>query len=598
MEERTDIKEIVAARGDGLGARLGAILNAMVLAEVLDLPFFFAWPPMVSDAGYHAIAPVSEIFSKEFIDRHYREAIDLGSYQKIMESTITAQLIADVRRDPKLRGLLIEHWYGPVPVEGHSHDAPALLRAAFARIGFSTAIQRVLAAARRVPLQDCIAIHARRGDIVYGDYRFRLFNAKYTPRAIVKAVIRSALDSGHRVLLFSDDAATLELMKQEYSVVLSSDLGGANFSSAEERAIFDLVVMSRCHRIICNRSCFAIMAHYIGKAPMHDIIEYYGKCEAKRSMLADLEQYRSQYTDLEAAKTYQYVAIELAAVVSHPERTALLSKASELDPDNYAYAHTRALDLMRRGELVEADRVLGVAAERYFDSGGQVTAELAKGFHVLEKGRKQLAKAAASPLAGPYTCAHWSHELLRTESAKSALPFAQRAHELAPASVLLAARLSSCLLAVQRTDEANALLSRFLDAGVESPVMHLLRADVYQGRREKRKALEDVRGALRLSPSHPYCVARLAWQCALCGKTSEAKKLVALVPSHGDQDPAVLYLQAKTLERLGDLQSALKAATVALQMRPKKAHYRERVASIKAALEHAGGRRWSLRAGV
>lgn len=589
------MKEIVAARGDGLGARLGAILNAMVLADVLELPFFFGWPPMGADASYHAIASVSDIFSKEFIDRHYRQVVDTESYVTVMESTVTRKMLDDMQRSPTVRGLLINHWYGPVPLEGYSHDARALFRSAFAKIGFSRAIQRVLAAARRIPLQDCVAIHARRGDIVYGEYRFRLFNRKYTPRAVVKGVIRSALDAGYRVLLFSDDEATLQLMKQDCSVLVSSELGASAFATSEERAIFDLAVMSRCRRIICNRSCFAIMAHYIGKAPMDDIIEYYQKGEAKRAMLADLERCRGQYTDLEAAKTYQYVAIELGAVVSPSERDALLSKAIELDPDNFAYGHVRAVDLLRLGDLAEADRTLGFAAERYFESGGRMSIELAKWFHFIEKGRKQLEKAAVSELAGPYVCAQWSNEILRTKNAEAALPFAQRAHDLAPGSVLLAARLASCLIAVARNKEAEQLLSRFLDAKIESPVMYLLRADVHQGRRQKRAALTDVQAAHALQPSHPYSIARLAWQYALCGKASEARKFVALVPNGARKDPAVLYLKAKTLERLGNLDGALVAATLALQMRPHKAHYQVRVAAIKAAAERAGQRWWSFK---
>src|SRR5687768_14710427 len=161
MQERNNsMKEIVATRGDGLGARLGAILNSMVLAETLELPFFFGWPRMESDSGYHAIAPVTDVFSKEFIARHYREVVDTESYLPIMESTVTRQMLADMQRSPSVRGLLINHWYGPVPTEGYATDTPALLRAAFTRIGFSPRITQVLAAAKRIPLQDCVAIHA------------------------------------------------------------------------------------------------------------------------------------------------------------------------------------------------------------------------------------------------------------------------------------------------------------------------------------------------------------------------------------------------------------------------------------------------------
>src|SRR5688500_4351603 len=70
-------KHVISRRNDGLGERLNSLLNAMRLAEILDVDFRFNWPlgPVGKDP-HHAIVPPEEFFSADFLAAHLVENAD------------------------------------------------------------------------------------------------------------------------------------------------------------------------------------------------------------------------------------------------------------------------------------------------------------------------------------------------------------------------------------------------------------------------------------------------------------------------------------------------------------------------------------------
>lgn len=85
-------------RTDGLGERLKALLNAMVLAEHYKLPFKFCWPEhkdYVLQSGHPDIS-ASSIFSKTFLDMHLIDRDDLKAFRVRPLRSLGASIEADI----------------------------------------------------------------------------------------------------------------------------------------------------------------------------------------------------------------------------------------------------------------------------------------------------------------------------------------------------------------------------------------------------------------------------------------------------------------------------------------------------------------------
>jgi hypothetical protein len=80
---------VIAARGDGLGARLCALVKAVALARKLNLPFRFMWPPPLLDPEFNAVSSLESIFSQSFIDDHLDDSLFLGEFIAIDHEPVT-----------------------------------------------------------------------------------------------------------------------------------------------------------------------------------------------------------------------------------------------------------------------------------------------------------------------------------------------------------------------------------------------------------------------------------------------------------------------------------------------------------------------------
>src|SRR5688572_7723290 len=220
-------KPVVYARSDGLGTRLGAMIVAIDVARRLNAPFKFLWPSTTySDGEKHAITEVRGIFSDAYVARHFDQSIDTHQLAEIRDGAITPGVFQSAFSSDAKQGLLVQLWDRPVQIDSRvSTKAPDLV-AAFETIEFSPAITKVIDAAQQAVSRDFVAIHARRGDLVYGDYRRQLFNHKYAPAAMIKMVFRRLKDTGRKPIIFSDDAEIIRVLKRDFEVVSAADLPG------------------------------------------------------------------------------------------------------------------------------------------------------------------------------------------------------------------------------------------------------------------------------------------------------------------------------------------------------------------------------------
>jgi len=578
---------VVAARQDGLGGRLASMINAMRVADVLDLPFRFVWPRVRHDHGFNAISAAEDMFSTAFIERHQRQVIDGANYISIMDVPITTAHLKQLNKDPQIHGLLIDTWEAPVPIAGVADAEDFSAAQLFERIEFSPRMREVVtAAARAIPVDDCVALHVRGGDLVYGQNRLRLFNEKYSPYALVKQVVVRLGEIGRRVIVFSDDERTQRGLEQKFGLLLASELVEREFVEPDRRALFEILLMSRCKEIIAANSAFATVAGFLGQARLRNLREYAGLILTQQAILEDLEHASSDYSPVEAAKSYQYVAIELKAVLSSAERHTLLGKAIALDPDNTTYYHLRAGEALEQDDVATADAVLGVGAERYFATSGRGHVDLANAVQRLSA-FAPLLKTYSERHDAPYVCAYHSHFTLASKSAEQALPFAQRAHESRRDSVLLLARYAHVLIAAKHYDTARALLEAAVGDHADVPVLHSLLAEVLDAQQLPERAVEAARRAHVLLPADIMTSIKFGLVCERNGQREEALQCANAL-SLGEEAPAhVLYQYGRLLSNVGELARAVRVLEQVVRLSPQKPHYVARYRSVKAKFERA-----------
>jgi hypothetical protein len=136
----------------------------------LNLPFRFMWPPPLLDSEFNAVSSLESIFSQLFIDDHLDDSLPLGEFIPMDREPVTRDMIEAVRRGDK-KGLRIAHLRGPVRTEIGISISGSEIAKTFAELPFAERIRSALRAAERLERNSAIAVHARRGDIVYGEYR-------------------------------------------------------------------------------------------------------------------------------------------------------------------------------------------------------------------------------------------------------------------------------------------------------------------------------------------------------------------------------------------------------------------------------------------
>ena len=182
---------------------------------------------------------------------------------------------------------------GPLLRAGEDRaDAINEARALFARLPLhkrlADAVDRV---AREHDLSRMVAVHVRSGDIVEGLRRACLDFApeglragsvldKYTqhffrgcaPTTSYMSVAERFVREGYGILFFSDTPATAQPFQERFAAELlfAASLAPAGLSSVQQ-ALFEIILMSRCHAIVGTKSKFSTLASLIGDAGVIDV---------------------------------------------------------------------------------------------------------------------------------------------------------------------------------------------------------------------------------------------------------------------------------------------------------------------------------------
>lgn len=360
-----DKSVFIAQRGDGLGERLRALLNSMVLAKEFDGNFIFAWPPSFSKDEFHAIDKPDNIFSHDFIVSHLvtKHTLDKCEIKEIgdMESVMAHPYNGYKKIGINLGQLSLKN---QIKNKGlHPKNLSLKYKLAFENINFNKGVTKSINLAKSVKLEKkVLGVHLRSGDIVYGQYRHMdRYYSKVVPFYVVKTLIKRYLDLGYEIVLFSQDDEACKYFKKKYGVLLSNDLIPEDYNDIQ-RAIFDMVLMSRCKEIVGGLSGFAIVASWIGDSKILNYKEILSEEEIKYSFIHSLNEdgvlTSSSTPPLLKSFSIAHYLQSFKYSSSIKERVKLLQKCVKIDDSNNYYRLLLALDYYKENNFSAADDLL------------------------------------------------------------------------------------------------------------------------------------------------------------------------------------------------------------------------------------------------
>ena len=297
---------LLCSRKDGIGARLVNLIWTWRLARAAGLRTLCFWPPM--DPYYGETTGAGDL-----IDLLALTTGELGDDLRIIDgrpvdylNPVTIRPSAESPCDPsawvyepgKVRGFkaapssVIDTGIGPLLTPGE--DPAAAIeeaRALFASLPLKPRIEKSLKAVNKiVSLDRMVAVHVREGDIVevlrdacqgytpeglepgsvldrYTEHFFR----GCAPHTAYLRLVRPYIKQGYGLLFFSDTpgAAVTYEKRFQYQLVKAQDLAPSGLNDIQ-RALFEILLMSRCHAIIGAKSMFSTLASLIGGSPVVD----------------------------------------------------------------------------------------------------------------------------------------------------------------------------------------------------------------------------------------------------------------------------------------------------------------------------------------
>lgn len=350
MQEQYGRLLFFANRTDGFGERMRAILNAISLSEKNNGDFFFGWKGTIS-TDFQAIDAVNKTFSYEFIKAHYLEEKDITSLNLINIEKLNPESInfEDLKS------------YDGILVQQAKHS----LQSVFPKIGFSELLFNAKIAAEKINLSNkkMVAIHLRMGDIVYGRWHYsNIFYYKVIPVYILDGLIRKLQNQGFEVIIFGQDDDFCNDLVRRYGVIYAGNMVPNDFNETQ-KALFEIVLMSRCKKIIARTSGFSTLSSLIGG--IQKIDDYTDYLDSKEINLEFKKSIRSgqllnspcTHPTLRAFSISYFLNYNIKNLEIN-ERTKLIEQCVISEPTNSYYLMLQSACYYDVGRVDEANEIL------------------------------------------------------------------------------------------------------------------------------------------------------------------------------------------------------------------------------------------------
>lgn len=346
---------VFASRTDGLGERLRAIIKGIVWGELLGVDFKFSWPNLSSGLQhdfFHSVVEKEKIFSKEFIQSHHIESHLVNRNLIVTESDVVsfgkenlANCFMSVTNAP-IEGMLVDA----------KVSTSELSMKAFKKIEFSSKYKQILAYAEQLkPNTDCLALHLRAGDIVYGVYSDTdRFSDKVVPFGLVEKIITD--NSDKTIFVFGQDFEQLSYLKNTYNVTLAHELAQKYSAKASELAFFEMCLMSKFKRIIGFPSAFSLVPSMIGGGRVEHPHETYSRKEVFDIVRASLENNSNNRYSLEQKfHSIIYLFKSCSHEMNNTQKRFYIFKALSLRPDSWYFKIQNIINAVYIGEMADAE---------------------------------------------------------------------------------------------------------------------------------------------------------------------------------------------------------------------------------------------------
>ncbi|TRO13759.1 discoidin domain-containing protein [Ectopseudomonas mendocina] len=302
-------KVILAARTDGLGERLNALLNGLMLAKIFDIPFRFSWSDRFLGDPMHAIDPVCDFFDKKFVDEYFSPESLPGKRWEVGGKNIA---LAELRNSIVKADVILAPRLGLDEIFGAKFHMPEYFgfSTLFDELPFAREVESAISLARSISLPEgAVGFHLRSGDIFYGRYRKWVnYTYKGVTLPLAKMVIESLVSEGRKVYLFGQDDEAIDYLCREYGTIdircsIGEQLEGMGRT---QRAMFDLVMLSRFKTILAGSSGFAKQASWIGGGELVMPFHMFDIERQLNSIEGDLLVNADVYNPLQTAFAYWY----------------------------------------------------------------------------------------------------------------------------------------------------------------------------------------------------------------------------------------------------------------------------------------------------
>jgi len=275
---------IVSFRNDRMGARLMTLMNTIRISQDYDIPYSFVWK---TDGRTSAeLLHPTEIFDASYFEEHevtidhYREVAPVGTDLGLLPTDSTPDdLRSKIDAGTSLictgSDLMVLPWET-------AEDVAPRYAAAIHTLKFSPEVNAAIASVNDVLSDGGTAFHIRRGDIIYDPVTSNnLWSNKYVPREFYEVLAKRLVEtSSARILVFSDEPAEIERLKELSPQILgASDVVPKDLTLAQ-RDFIELYAMSRCDAIHGPAgSGFSMTAALMGNIKVADVRDALSKDE-------------------------------------------------------------------------------------------------------------------------------------------------------------------------------------------------------------------------------------------------------------------------------------------------------------------------------
>ncbi len=297
---------IVAARTDGLGERLCALLNAMAVSKLSGLAFRFSWinPNEGKNLNNNQVLmpfanfpTKQQLFQNKFIQKY-----DIGDAYHTLVGILGPFSLKWLQQEN--HGIVYIHQdflkIQDVEVEKYR----STLAECFWEISFTPKIQNLINFTRKCAenfQEQFTAIHIRGGDFVYQPtWETITFNDKATNVYLALEIARIELEAGKSVVLFSDDLKTAQTLKKiltpKGKIYSIDDFFERTQYLGYEQSLFEILFMSFAEKIYSGSSSgFSRIAAMIGNKPKVSVYDCFTDEQKIKIIHNYFFQFQSQF---------------------------------------------------------------------------------------------------------------------------------------------------------------------------------------------------------------------------------------------------------------------------------------------------------------